>query len=89
MACFFAHELLFCGELKNSSKFFGVGTYPYIFLVSMYKFQTHNPISLGAILDLSSNHDSENVPFADLVLGTSELATHNRSRGYNRTSCCV
>ena len=40
-------------------------------------------------MDLSSSDDSENVPFADHILGTSELATHNRSRGYHRTSFCV
>ena len=57
--------------------------------VGAYIFQTHNPVSLRVILDLSSSHDAVNVRVADLVLGTLELATHNRSRGKHRTDCCV
>ena len=57
--------------------------------VGTYTFPTHNPVSLRAILDLSSSRDAENAPVADFFLGTLELATHNRSREQNRMACYV
>ena len=79
--------MLVAGELNNSSKFVGDGTYPQIF--SNLDCGPFRPI-VEVVWALSRNlveiTTQKTSDSQTLVLGTSELATHNRSRGYHRAA---